>query len=810
MKNFMKKSKKYKINGLIVFVSLTLVFSLSLSNSSGIAEDTDISKDLVKLSADYSPTILKGLTIYPNDPLKFDFIVDPGQSNIQGEELTNETTKLVKCFLASLTIPDPDLWVNLSPYEENRIIPTNFAQTEMGQDLLSQDYLLKQLTASLMYPEDELGKKFWKRVRKDVMEKYGDVDISMDSFNKVWIVPQKAVVYRNGNSAYVSESYLKVMLEEDFVALDNGLSEELRDAAPKTTRKIRKVNKITTEIVNELIIPILEKEINEGKNFAQLRQIYQSVILANWYKQVLKDSLLGQSYVGQNKITGIDDAELEMTEDVYRKYIETFRKGAYSYVREDYDEKTQSLVPRKYFSGGVIVAIEEVLETPIVGPSVGRVGSDSGAQKLTYFFSPVSQEQATEAAAAAMLTDLSKEVLEVSLKLFGPDSESNEYDQVLAAIGDSSIGQEIGPIMAGYAHVGPPTRDIELQRFQVFAQRIAVATDDNETIDSALALGQYIVNISLDLTQDRQEAINDAIDRGLAATQRGFIPKINLATADPSASFEAINQLALVQNQPIVAAGGITTIDEARQAKDSGARLIEGPFDASDVFLSEIRNFDLTLIAQIRDIIDAQRIVNTIGERNVLFEISPIDVQVIDQNIPNLLAQAQAINTQFPRIPIITVIQRSFDTVASQLIGQFGIAAVTDVADDSDINESVNQFDEIVAARLSIPVALTDFAADRTPTENIELALSRTNTLQSDDNDPANVGGIYFGDGEVLKIVDQDESGLPIYEKDQLIHFQANFVGILPIPTGTPVPFRIPLSSLMTPDSDMDAIARLQ
>ena len=39
-----------------------------------------------------------------------------------------------------------------------------FGQTEMGRDLLAQDYMLKQLTASLMYPEKELGQEFWNRV----------------------------------------------------------------------------------------------------------------------------------------------------------------------------------------------------------------------------------------------------------------------------------------------------------------------------------------------------------------------------------------------------------------------------------------------------------------------------------------------------------------------------------------------------------------------------------------------------------------------------------------------------------------------
>jgi len=50
---------------------------------------------------------------------------------------------------------------------------------------------------------------------------------------------------------------------------------------------------LTTKIIREIIIPELEREVNEGKHFAQLRQIYNSLILAMWYKRRLKESLLG-------------------------------------------------------------------------------------------------------------------------------------------------------------------------------------------------------------------------------------------------------------------------------------------------------------------------------------------------------------------------------------------------------------------------------------------------------------------------------------------------------------------------------------
>ncbi len=124
---------------------------------------------MVALSPAYNPVVLKGIKLDPTNPFRFHFYVDSGDdhkshsTSAEGgsafggkQSFKDESSKLIKYFLASLSIPETDLWVNLSPYEKDRIIPTEFGQTQMGRDLLAQDYLLKQITASLIYPESEL------------------------------------------------------------------------------------------------------------------------------------------------------------------------------------------------------------------------------------------------------------------------------------------------------------------------------------------------------------------------------------------------------------------------------------------------------------------------------------------------------------------------------------------------------------------------------------------------------------------------------------------------------------------------------
>ena len=172
----------------------------------------------------------------------------------------------------------------------------------MGRDLLAEDYMLKQITASLIYPEGETGKKFWKRVYEEAAKKFGTTNIPVNTFNKVWIIPEKAVVYENAKAgtAYVVESKLKVMLEEDYLAYMQK-HRKVRHGRPRARLSIA----IGAQIVREIVIPELTKEVNEDKNFAQLRQVYNSLILATWYKKKIKDSILEQVYADKNKIAGV-------------------------------------------------------------------------------------------------------------------------------------------------------------------------------------------------------------------------------------------------------------------------------------------------------------------------------------------------------------------------------------------------------------------------------------------------------------------------------------------------------------------------
>jgi len=346
------------ISRTLVFVlSFSLIFSPAAAQAQTIL-NLPVPGTMLAPSPAFVPVLLKGMTIHPDDPLKFDFIIDSGNTDFTTDEIKVESERLVKYFLASMTVPKDDLWVNLSPYEEDRIIPNELGKTELGRDMLAQDYVLKQLTASLMYPEKELGKKFWDKVYAKAEEQFGTREIPVNTFNKVWILPETATVYEHEQTVYIVDAHLKVMLDSDYQAMQSE-KPKIQDSSLE----------LQSSIIKEIIIPEIEREVNQGEHFAPLRQIYHSLILAKWYKETVKNSLLSQVYADKNLIAGVESDDPDIKDKVYAQYMEAYKKGVFNYIKEDYDRLSDEVIPRKYFSGGEkLTNIPlKVSSSPIIG-----------------------------------------------------------------------------------------------------------------------------------------------------------------------------------------------------------------------------------------------------------------------------------------------------------------------------------------------------------------------------------------------------------------------------------------------------------
>jgi biotin carboxyl carrier protein len=299
---------------------------------------------LLSASPAVSSPVLKAISIDLLDPFKMDFLVDAGD-RVKVDE--KESSQLIKYFLTFLTIPEEALWVNLSPSEPDRIVDPALGGTPVGEDMLKQDYLLKQLSASMTFPDRAPGKAFWEQVYSSIKKQYGNVDLPLNTFSKVWVVPEKAVVYEHNGTAFIAESRLKVMLDKDYLTMKDKLS---ADGVPLDT--VEQTDGAYLAIAREIIIPALQREVDEGEYFSQLRQMFNSLVLAIWFKRKLKGHVVNKIYTDQKKLSGVQIVDKQITQKVYAQYMEALKKGVYDFIREDYDADQREVIPRHYFSGG--------------------------------------------------------------------------------------------------------------------------------------------------------------------------------------------------------------------------------------------------------------------------------------------------------------------------------------------------------------------------------------------------------------------------------------------------------------------------
>ncbi len=329
------------------------------------------------------PMMLRGIELDADNPLHFQFILDPGEATGDEAQVTDDSARLIKYFLAALTIPEKDMWVNLSPDEPDRIIADAFGDTEMGRDMLAEDYVLKHVSASLLHPEEETGRRFWTALGQAGLAAEQGAD---QVTPKVWIVPAEAQVYVDGPRVFVTRARLRVMMDGEYRGKTKPGSEGVSaDHSGRGT------------VLRDVLVPALEHEVNEGPRFRRLRQIYHALILAAWYKRHLRQGILGARYVDQGLVAGVQFTDDEDTTKIYEGYLEALREGVYSLIREEYDAERGEVVPRKYFSGGVAMDMAMLTEDGTQNDLRSAVGPDARWVKIDTMVRPMGQGSGTVA-----------------------------------------------------------------------------------------------------------------------------------------------------------------------------------------------------------------------------------------------------------------------------------------------------------------------------------------------------------------------------------------------------------------------------
>ncbi len=270
--------------------------------------------------------------------------------------LEEETKILLSYFFIGLSLPNDSFWVNLRPDAQDAIIDPLVGQTDIGKVLLEADLNLKKDTARFTSPQTFEGKEYWNKLYQKAEELFGRDVVTIPTLTRPWIVPGEIIIRETADNAYIYKATLKVMLEEDYLKTQNGEPVNRFTGAPVysfSDERSQAINEYACQLLRQLIVPKLTKEVNTAKRYAPLRQVYYSLILAQWFKK--KFSGQNNSYanlIDQKDLAGLASRTAWSKSAYFNAYQKSFKEGEYNIQEQVYGFSGQLI--RRYLSGGVV------------------------------------------------------------------------------------------------------------------------------------------------------------------------------------------------------------------------------------------------------------------------------------------------------------------------------------------------------------------------------------------------------------------------------------------------------------------------
>ena len=376
-------------------ISLFLSFCLILEQSV-FAQSIDLSHYFANsgkpiLQSDkFRPLHLRYLG-YDNFNNDFKLLLDKGDARKEDLENKNyieeNTQTLLKYFFIGLALPNEKFWVNLRPDSPDNILDPELEKTDIGRIFLEADVQLKKDTAGLTSPQTKEGREYWDKLYKRAGELFGTENITIPTLIRPWIVPNEIIIREAPDNAYIYKATLKVMLEEDYLSREAGsrnLSDTLAGkssplsppkAGPPPTEavsyqqyafndpRLKELNQYSTQLIKETIIPKLTYQVNTSKRYAPLRQVYYSLILAQWFKARYGSQMTenkGQrtekannylKLIDSGNLTNLTSIQPYDKQTYFKQYQKSFAEGEYNLQESVYTPMGQSV--RRYMSGGI-------------------------------------------------------------------------------------------------------------------------------------------------------------------------------------------------------------------------------------------------------------------------------------------------------------------------------------------------------------------------------------------------------------------------------------------------------------------------
>ena len=249
--------------------------------------------------------------------------------------IDEKVSGLMKFFFTGISLPNSVFWVNLRPGGENMVMDDALAGTDVGRIFLEADCALKKDFSLATSPFTPCGKEYWDRLRRKAAELWGTEQADISTLTRPWIMPGEIIIRETAGSLYIYKAALKVMLEQDCL---RGAHDGYNDPRDKA------LNEYAASLLRTLIMPGLTRRVNTDKSYNELRQVYYSLILAQWFKKSHACPYADNPRYLASKKTWSRKAYFDV-------YMRSFQRGEYDFQETASGSSGETM--RRYVSGGM-------------------------------------------------------------------------------------------------------------------------------------------------------------------------------------------------------------------------------------------------------------------------------------------------------------------------------------------------------------------------------------------------------------------------------------------------------------------------
>lgn len=309
-----------------------------------------------------------------NDSFNYVMKAKKAQEGDETIEIEEGIELSLNFFLVGLTLPNRDFWVNLNPWEPARIVDDDVGRTDVGKIMLEADLQMKKDFCKYENPcSTKVGEDYWQLLEKEQEELVtgcmqqcsGELEdpenVLFQAATRHWIVPDEVTAHGNENEVYIVNSTLAIKSEpvyehatyeivnQDTSKVSDGCHRCLDDA-------VVEYGKYATEMEEEMIYPLVAHEVNNNANYSELRQVYVSLALAQWYKSHGPyDSMIFSDFIGSEDLEGLESENVWDATEIWEGYVKSYNEGEYKCQKDETYRQGDYIITESkiYSSGGV-------------------------------------------------------------------------------------------------------------------------------------------------------------------------------------------------------------------------------------------------------------------------------------------------------------------------------------------------------------------------------------------------------------------------------------------------------------------------